>query len=294
MNPRFNKFENLMASEASVLRENFFSPYIKANRAEKEGDMKRVALSLILVLVILTVGSVDRLSAQEMAIKTNLLYDATTTMNLGYEVALGQKTTLDLWVNYNPWSLGNKWVGIEGRPDLVEQRPSKLKSLTAQPELRWWLCEKFNGHFFGVHLHGGIFDVGALKLPFDWGRYEGAGGKYPVEMSTGKTNSDGDLLMVNGIQYPAGRDPNNVYSYADGDGIFVNSFEGWLIGAGVSYGYHWIITPRFSMEFTVGVGYAYLDFEKSRCTDCKQHLGDEKAHYLGPTRAGISLVYMLK
>jgi len=42
------------------------------------------------------------------------------------------------------------------------------------------------------------------------------------------------------------------------------------------------------------VGYAYLDYEKNRCTDCKKKLGEESAHYFGPTRAGISLIYMLK
>jgi len=190
-----------------------------------------------------------------------------------------------------------------------------------QPELRYWLCEKFNGHFFGVHLHGGIFNVGALSLPFDWGRYKyPAGenivsladgqpwgqylGRYPVEMETATG------ATVTGVQYKNGTgNPysglvgkygetyaknQSAYSYADRDGIYINSFDGWLLGAGVSYGYHWILTTRLSAEFTIGVGYAYLRYEKSRCTDCKQSLEDLQTHYFGPTRAGISLVYMIK
>lgn len=260
--------------------------------------MKKIALLVFLMLLI--TGS--RVWAQDMALKTNLLYDATTTINLGYEVALNHKTTLDIWINYNPWTLGHKWVGIkDAGSDFVEKRDTKLKHFMIQPEVRWWLCEKFNGHFFGVHIHGGVFDVGAIKMPFGWGDYDL--GQYPVEM----TNRDG--YKVKGIQYEKGTVPYQglidrngesyansqlVYSNADRDGIYVNSFDGWFAGIGVSYGYHWVLTRRLSMEFTVGLGYTYFDYEKIRCTSCKQVIGEDETHFFGPTRAGISLVYMLK
>lgn len=40
--------------------------------------------------------------AQRVAIKSNLLYDAATTMNLGLEIGLAPKWSLDLSGNYNP------------------------------------------------------------------------------------------------------------------------------------------------------------------------------------------------
>lgn len=40
---------------------------------------------------ILMVGAMLPAAAQRVAVKTNLLYDATTTPNLGLEVALGRK-----------------------------------------------------------------------------------------------------------------------------------------------------------------------------------------------------------
>lgn len=43
------------------------------------------------------------LSAQNVAIKTNLLYDATTTFNLSAEIGLTPQWTLDLSANYNPF-----------------------------------------------------------------------------------------------------------------------------------------------------------------------------------------------
>jgi hypothetical protein len=260
--------------------------------------MKKIALLTFFILFAMESG----LLAQDMAVKTNLLYDATTTINLGYEVALNHKTTLDLWINYNPWTLGRKWVGIEGAgSDFVEQRNTRLKHFLFQPEIRWWACEKFNGHFFGVHLHGGLFSLGAIKAPFGWGDY--GLGEYPVEMTTA------DGYVVKGVQYKKGTEPYKglvdkfgqayansqvIYSNADRDGIYTNSFDGWFAGLGVSYGYHCILSPRLSMEFTVGLGYAYLDFDKLRCTTCRQVIGEEKIHYIGPTRAGLSLVYMLK
>ena len=281
--------------------------------------MRKIAL-LLNVVALMVLGTGQRMTAQDMALKTNVLYDATTTINLGYEVALNQKTTLDIWVNYNPWTLGSKWVGlyeneligiagVSNPGPSASRRDAKLKHLAIQPEVRWWLCEKFNGHFFGVHLHGGLFNVGALKLPFDWGRYKDADGKflgsYPIGMrpvNHPNVNIQGIAYHPSTTAYPglddpkaSDYDPNDMFwRNADSDGIYINSYEGWLIGTGVSYGYHWILAPRFSMEFTIGAGYTYLKFDKNRCTDCKRKIGESDRHYFGPTRAGISLVFMLK
>ncbi len=262
--------------------------------------MKKIAL-LLMFVVLMILGSSQKLSAQDMALKTNLLYDATTTINLGYEVALNQKTTLDIWVNYNPWTLGHKWVGLYEDEMTVpspsaSNRESMLRSFTVQPEIRWWLCEKFNGHFFGAHIHGGVFNVGAINL-FGWGRYKDASGNYLGTYPEPMKPIGHPELTIQGVAYhptkiTSGND--DVWGNADRDGIYTNNYEGWLIGAGVSYGYHWVLGRRFSMEFTLGLGYAYLDYDKNRCTDCKKKIGEESTHYFGPTRAGISLVYMLK
>lgn len=59
--------------------------------------------------------------AQNAAVKTNLLYDATTTMNLGVEFGLSPKWTLDVSGNYNPWRFQRTRNGNTGsfsqRPD---------------------------------------------------------------------------------------------------------------------------------------------------------------------------------
>jgi hypothetical protein len=102
--------------------------------------------------IILLMGlSAGRVSAQEIALKTNALYWATATPNLGVEVALAPKWTLDLSGGYNPWVFSDN---------------TKWKHWLAQPEVRYWLCEKMGGHFFGFHLHGGQYNIGNIDTDF--------------------------------------------------------------------------------------------------------------------------------
>ena len=120
----------------------------------------------------------------KFAIKTNALYWATSTPNLGIEVGLAKKLTLDISGNYNPWKFGDD---------------RQIKHWLVQPELRYWLCERFNGSFFGLHGHYGEMNVSNLNI------------------------------------FGMGHD----------------RYDGNLYGAGISYGYQWIISKRWSMEATI-------------------------------------------
>lgn len=50
-------------------------------------------------------------------------------------------------------------------------------------------------------------------------------------------------------------------------------YDGKIYGAGISYGYHWILKNRWSMEATIGAGYARLDYDKYACGKCGEKLG---------------------
>lgn len=100
--------------------------------------MKKAFVWILLLFVSITV------SAQKIAVKTNLLYDVTTTLNIGAEFRLAPKWTLDVSGNYNPFKFGDD---------------KKMKHWLVQPEARYWLCEAFNGHFFALHALGGQFNV---------------------------------------------------------------------------------------------------------------------------------------
>lgn len=71
-------------------------------------------------------------------------------------------------------------------------------------------------------------------------------------------------------------------------------YRGWLAGGGFSYGYHWVLGNRWSLEATIGLGYTYLEYSKYECAKCGPKLKKDHRHYVGPTKAGISLIYVIK
>lgn len=110
---------------------------------------KKFGKKFFLVFLAL-LASLSGVFAQKMAIKNNLFYDATATPNLAVETALGRKTTLELGAGLNLFNFSDT---------------KKAKHWLVQPELRWWMCDVFNGHFFGVHAHGAQFNVGGWDIP---------------------------------------------------------------------------------------------------------------------------------
>lgn len=193
--------------------------------------MKTIKFLLLAVLMLTCAigmhGQEKNYYMPKFAIKTNALYWATTTANLGFEVGLSKKLTLDVSGNYNPWEFANN---------------KQIKHWLVQPELRYWLCERFYGHFFGLHAHYAEANVSNLNI-FGLGDYR---------------------------------------------------YQGNIYGAGISYGYQWILNKRWSMEATVGVGYARLNFDKYNCGTCGSKIGKEHKNYFGPTKIALSIIYVIK
>ncbi|NLX80687.1 MAG: DUF3575 domain-containing protein [Proteiniphilum sp.] len=108
--------------------------------------MKKFTItSMVLFLLVLGV------QAQSVGLKTNFAHWATmATPNLGIEMALNRKYTIEVGAGYNPFTFNNN---------------KKFKHWIVQPELRYWTCESFNGHFFGIHALGAEFNVGGLDVP---------------------------------------------------------------------------------------------------------------------------------
>lgn len=120
----------------------------------KWSTLKLVNLTILLFTINFsnTNSQTSSLPGPKFAIKSNLLMDAATNINLGFEYKLSNKLTFDFPVNYNPWTFTDN---------------RKFKNLLFQPELRYWFCESFYGSSIGVHAHGGAFNVGGLNLPFN-------------------------------------------------------------------------------------------------------------------------------
>ena len=71
-------------------------------------------------------------------------------------------------------------------------------------------------------------------------------------------------------------------------------YEGYFYGGGISTGYHWILSSRFSVEASLGLGYARVKYDRFRCTACGKKDGKGKADYLGPTKLAVSIIYIMK
>ena len=188
----------------------------------------------LLILGLVTLFSIHESSAQNVAVKSNLLYDATATINLGVEIGLAEKWTFDLSGNYNPFQFSDN---------------KKWKHLMAQPEVRYWTCRKFGGHFFAAHLLGGIYNVGNVDFVPDF----------------------------LGTPFSKLKD---------------HRFEGWFAGAGIGYGYAWMLGKHWNLEAEIGVGVAYTEYDKFECPKCGDKLGTGDHLYFGPTKAAINLVYL--
>ncbi len=106
--------------------------------------MIRKQLSRLCMLVaILATGLTAK--GQTVGIKTNLLYDATASANLGVEVEIAPRWSLDISGNLNAWNIRTNQY---------------LRHWFAQPEARFWFCNPFQGHFIGIEAHGGQYNVG--------------------------------------------------------------------------------------------------------------------------------------
>ena len=68
------------------------------------------------------------------------------------EFGLGEQTTLELTGGYNPWTLD-------------KEQNKKLKHWLVMPEFRYWLCERFNGHFFGIHTGYTFYNISGVRIP---------------------------------------------------------------------------------------------------------------------------------
>ena len=81
-------------------------------------------------------------------IKTNLLADLTTSLNLGFEFRTGDHTSLEIVGQWNPFS--------------YRGGSTEWRHIGAQPEFRYWLKETFRSHFFGLQATYAFYNVGGL------------------------------------------------------------------------------------------------------------------------------------
>lgn len=161
-----------------------------------------------------------------VSIKTNAASWAALITNLGFEVKLAPRWSIDVMGAYSPY---NMFVGNR-----------KIRVFGIRPEVRYWWGEPMKrGHFLGLHGHTAGFNLQV-------------GDKYRYQ------------------------DPNHA-----------------LWGVGLAYGYALPLgkKERWGVEFTIGVGYARIKYDKYEGRDNGQFLERKTINYFGPTRLGIDFSY---
>ena len=84
----------------------------------------------------------------KFALKTNVLYDFTGTINFGVELPVAPHWTVDLSTNINDWDVYNK---------------KSFRHILIQPEARYWFDSNFAGHFVALHTHYARYNMGNFQ-----------------------------------------------------------------------------------------------------------------------------------
>lgn len=160
--------------------------------------------------------------AQRIGLKTNALYWAAASPNLGVEFRVNRHVTL------NFEAMGNRLK--------VGKLDTRLLSFS--PEARYWFSARPQaGHFVGVMAQGSNYNI----------------------LSDG-TRHKGDS---------------------------------W--GAGLSYGYSFVLGRRWSLETTVGVGMIHVNEKKYlEATQAEPEKANNTKWMLAPLKAGVTFVYLLR
>lgn len=88
----------------------------------------------------------------QTALKTNVLYDATATINVGVEHVITPQLSADMSANLNLWSFSGY---------------KQWKHWLVQPEIRYWFCDALGGHFLALHALGGQYNISKPWLDFN-------------------------------------------------------------------------------------------------------------------------------
>ncbi|MCH5241047.1 MAG: DUF3575 domain-containing protein [Muribaculaceae bacterium] len=196
----------------------------------------RKTLAIFGILFFISLGA----SAQKVGIKTNLISDAATSPHLGVEFKMSPKWTFEIAGQLNAWNIHER----------------RWRHWMAQPEVKVWYCEAFQGSFWGLHAIGGQYNIG------NFGNFGG---------------NILDHLNFLGSDFSKLKD---------------HRYQGWGVGAGISYGYDWILAKHWNLEFEIGVGYIYTWFDRYPCGECGSIEGSGHHNYFGPTKLSLAIEYL--
>lgn len=113
--------------------------------------LKNKILTVFATLMLLLSSAGSRAETR-VGLKTDLINDIALSPNLGIDIGLASKWTMQLSGELNLWEIdGRTW-----------------KHACLELEPRYWFCQRFAGHFIGLQVLGGTYNFGNLNIPYNF------------------------------------------------------------------------------------------------------------------------------
>lgn len=212
--------------------------------------MKRMITAILLCL--LTAISTY---SQQIALRSNILYDATLTPNLGIEVRTDSAWSVGVNAGLNAW-------------DIDKQKNKKWRHVLVSPYLR---------HYFGQRGDTVRYHLGTDATPTQW-----RDTIVQRRMQYVETNLIYSHYNAGNIHFPFGlwTDARN------------HRFQGDLLALGAKYGYGWMMSRDWRIEAEAGIALGYAWFKEYDCPHCGTFLGNNCRIFLLP-QLGVNVVYVI-
>ena len=134
-------------------------------------------------LLVLLLFITQLVSAQQVTLSNNLLYDTWLTPNLRIGLRLSPHWSMGLTAGYRPWPTD-------------DNTSRKWKHLLLSPDLRYWTDSVGVHHFFGVNLIYSHYNVADVKFPF---------GLWKAVRDERRQGDLGAIGLFYGYSWPLGR-----------------------------------------------------------------------------------------
>ena len=192
--------------------------------------MAKYCISIIFWLTALVSIQAQNISqpkewTRQLHVKTNLLYDLAAAANIGIEFDIAKHWSFALPVNYSAWDYF--------KPTL------KFRTLSVQPEIRYWFNRHNEKWFIGAH-----FGYGHYNIALD--------GDYRIQDHNRNTPSIGGGLSV-GYRTHISKNKRWKMEFSVGGGYYDSKYDkfrneenGFLIG---SYEKQWIGVDQVAVSF---------------------------------------------
>ncbi len=192
----------------------------------------------------------------KVAFRTNLLYDATLSPNIGVELYISPKMTLGLLGGINVW-------------DVDKQENKKWRHLLVAPNMRRYHGFKRDTLCTYGYLSDGSYGVISDSIVTRRVRY------WEADLIYSHFNASNTRI------------PFGLYA-----GVKDRRLQGDLVALGAKYGYSWILSRTWRVEAEAGVAIGYAWFKEYDCPHCGSFLGNGDRIFLLP-QLGINVVFVI-